>query len=473
MPLDNALPRCSPAADPRGGQVLIFATLTLTVMFGTLGLATDLGWNYFLKARVQTAADAAASAAAVYAAGNGDSCSPIGTVACGVAYTCAGTHPPTTSLQAGCLYGTADGPPILTATMVENNAAHPPASLSGVSPTMWIQATVTASNSNHFLFLSGFHTASILASSIAGISTTGSGGNGSCLYALSSSGTGITDSGSGAITTSCGIADNSGLTYSASGNIRANCTSPRTCPIYVNGAFSDTSSGNISSSTAIYTASGTVSGAHSGSINPGVTAGTTTVSDPFAGVTPPTVGPCTTTNYVYASSSNAALTPGVYCGGMQFAGSGKVTFAAGTYIINGTDANGKSFDYGGSGSLDGSAGVTFFITGKNGYSAGPVSVAGSGDTLAAPASGSLMGLLFYQDPSVTYATANSYSGSGNVTGSLYFPNTTLNYSGSGSALSQALVANKLVFSGSGNFTQDTTGTLTGINRSVTTVSLLQ
>jgi Putative Flp pilus-assembly TadE/G-like len=470
MPLLHARTRASAAGNPRGGQALIFATLTLTVMFGTLGLATDLGWNYFLKARVQTAADAAASAAAVFAAGNSDTCS---TVTCGVAYTCAGTTPPTTSLQAGCLYGTADGPPILTATMIENNAAHPPSGLTGVSPTMWVQATVTASNSNHFLFLSGFHTASILASSIAGVATTGSGGNGSCLYALSSSGTGITDGGSGVITTSCGIADNGGLSYAASGNIRANCTSPHTCPIYVNGVFSDTSSGNISSSTAIYTASGTVTGSHSGSITPGVTAGTTTVTDPFANVTPPTVGPCTATNYSYTGSGPVSLTPGVYCGGMQFAGSGRVTFAAGTYIINGTDGNGKSFDYGGSGSLDGSAGVTFFVTGKNGYTAGPVAVAGSGDTLAAPASGSLMGLLFYQDPSVTYAGANSYSGSGNVTGSMYFPTTTLNYSGSGNALAQALVANKLVFTGSGNFTQDTTGTLTGINRSVTTVSLIQ
>ncbi len=468
MKLLNARPKCSPAVDPRGGQAIILASLTMTVMFGTLGLATDLGWNYFLKTRVQTAADAAASAAAVYAAANGDTCS---TVTCGVTYTCVGTTPPTTSLMAGCLYATVDGPPILTATVIENNAAHPPAGLSGVVPTMWVKATVTASNSNHFLYLSGFHTASILASSIAGVSTTGSGGNGSCLYALSSSGTGITDSGSGAITTSCGISDNSDLSYSASGNIKALCTNPATCPIYINGNFSDNSSGNISSSTAIHVG-GTVSGSHSGSINPAVTAGTTAVTDPFANVTPPTVGACTSTNYVYSSATNIALTPGVYCGGLSLAGSGNVTFAAGTYIINGTDAAGKSFDYTGSGGLDGTAGVTFFITGKNGYNAGPISLSGSGN-FSAPSSGPYQGLLFYQDPGVSYATANSYSGSGNVTGSFYFKTTTLNYSGSGNARSQALVANKIVFTGSGNFTQDTTGTLTGINRSTTTASLLQ
>ena len=165
-------------------------------------------------------------------------------------YLC-GNHPPTTSLMAGCLYGTADGPPILTATIIENNAAHPPAGLSGVSPTMWVKATVTASNSNHFLYLSGFHTASILASSTAGVATTGSGGNGSCLYAFSSSGTGITDGGSGAITTSCGIADNGDLTLFGVGQHKGDLHKPGTCPIYVNGDFSDTSSGNVSSSTAI------------------------------------------------------------------------------------------------------------------------------------------------------------------------------------------------------------------------------
>lgn len=468
MPHLTTIRRSPATADPRGGQALILASLTMTIMFGTLGFAADLGWNYFLKTRVQTAADAGASAAAVYAAAHSDTCS---TVTCGVSYTCIGAAT-SNSLTSGCFYATADGPPVLTATMIENNAAHPPAGLTGVAPTMWIKATVTASNSNHFLFLSGFHTASIQASSIAGITTTASSGNGSCIIALSSSGTGISVSGSGTVSTTCGIADNSDFSYSASGNVTARCTSPATCPIYVNGNFSDTGSGNISSSTSI-NVGGTVSGFHSGSISPAVTTGTTTVNDPFYNkVTTPTVGACTTTGYKYASSTDTVISPGVYCGGMQFAGSGKVTFSAGTYIINGTDSNGYSFDYGGSGALDGTAGVTFFITGKGGLSAGPINLSGSGN-FTAPSSGPYEGLLFFQDPGVSYANPNKYSGSGNVTGSFYFRLSTLNYSGSGNALAQALVANQINFTGSGNFTQDTTGTLTGINKSTTTVSLVQ
>jgi hypothetical protein len=83
--------------------------------------------------------------------------------------------------------------------------------------------------------------------------------------------------------------------------------------------------------------------------------------------------------------------------------------------------------------------------------------------------------LFYQDRSLSppYTTANSYSGSGNVTGSFYFPTTSLSYSGSGNASYTALVANKITLSGSGNFTfkKDTTGQYTGLVR--TTSSLIQ
>src|SRR5579859_1302832 len=101
-----------------GGQALIMAVFSLTVLFAATGFVVDLGWAYFMKTRVQTAADAAASAAAVYAKENGDTC---GTVTCGTAYTCAGVYPPTNSLQAGCLYASTDGPPTFTASLIENN----------------------------------------------------------------------------------------------------------------------------------------------------------------------------------------------------------------------------------------------------------------------------------------------------------------------------------------------------------------
>jgi len=435
-------------------------------MFSALGLSVDLGWAYFLKQRVQTAADAAASAAAKYAMDHSDACG-VGGVTCGTTYTCAGVTPPTNSLQEGCLFATADGPPVLSANMYEYDAAHPPSNLSGVTPSMWVQATVSASSPNVFLFVSGFKTSSISANAIGGTMQAGSAGN--CIYALSAANPAITASGSGNITTTCGIMDNGGLTFTGSGNIDAD---PQ---ILVNGNFKSSGSGNISvtatpQSNARLQVGGTYKQNGSGNVSPAYTSGTTAITDPFATLTPPSVGACNFTNYSFSGSGNTTLNPGVYCGGIKISGSGNVTFNSGVYIVNGGQGA-NSFAYSGSGNLTG-ANVMFFITGQNGYSAMPIQISGSGNlTFSAQSSGTYMGLLFYQDPTVTYGATNTYSGSGNVTGSFYFPTTNLSYSGSGNALAQALVAQTISFTGSGNFTRDLTGKLTGMVK--TSAALLQ
>jgi hypothetical protein len=273
------------------------------------------------------------------------------------------------------------------------------------------------------------------------------------------------DSGSGTISAACGIADAGGFSYSGSGNISAT-------QISVNGNFGDSGAGNISATSQIQVG-GAYSNTGSGSVSPTPTAGTSTITDPFSNVTPPPVGACTYTAPAYpaviSDASDHTLSPGVYCGGLSISGSGTITFNPGTYILNGGSA-GHSFSYSGSGNLSGS-GVTFFITGKSAYTAQPISISGSGLTFSAPSSGPYQGLLFYQDPSVTYAGTNSYSGSGNVTGSFYFPKTNLSYSGSGSALAQGLVAQTITFTGSASIAKDTTGQYTGLTKSA--ASLLQ
>lgn len=424
-------------------------------MFSVMGLAVDLGWAYFIKERVQTAADAAAIAAAVYALNNNDSC---GTVTCGVSYTCAGVTPPTNALQSGCLYATTDGPPVLSTTMIENNGSNLPAGLTGVAPSMWIKATASASNSNMFLFLSGFHTSAINAQSVAGFTKTAGG----CIYALSNSGVSLSNAGNPTITSTCGIYDNGGFNFGGSGSLS-------TTQLLVNGDFSFNGSGSVTASSKIQVG-GAYSKTGSGTVSPMHTIGTSRIADPFAGTIPPTVGACDYTDTKITGSSPTTLSPGVYCGGLDIEGSGGVTFNTGTYIINGGKA-GVSFKYNGSGDLNGTN-VTFFITGRNGYTAKPISVSGSGNmNFSAPSSGTWMGLLFYQDPGVTYAGTNSFSGSGTVTGTLYFPTTNLSYSGSTTAEATALVASQISLVGSSSFLQDTTGQLTGVFN--TRVSLLQ
>ena len=50
--------------DGREGQILVFATLNLFLLFSLVGLALDLGWSYFKKEQAQSAADGAALSAA-------------------------------------------------------------------------------------------------------------------------------------------------------------------------------------------------------------------------------------------------------------------------------------------------------------------------------------------------------------------------------------------------------------------------
>ncbi len=133
--------------------------------------------SYYTKSQVQTAADAATSAAAIYAYNGGinsDSLRHNHLPRC--TYTCAGVTPPTNALQAGCLYATADAPAGATVTMIENDGAHPPSGMTGNTPGMWIQATVTTSHNNSFLYWAGFHTASVLGQSIGGFTTIQPGG---------------------------------------------------------------------------------------------------------------------------------------------------------------------------------------------------------------------------------------------------------------------------------------------------------
>lgn len=415
----------------RGGQALILASLSLMLLFSVMGLSIDLGWAYYLKTRVQTAADAAATAAAVYAKNAGDTC---GTVSCGTAYTCVGTSPPTTSLEAGCLYATSDSPPAYTATMLENNTVPP--GVTGNTPSLWIEATVSTTAHNLFLFWSGFQSASIAARAIAGVTTIPAG---SCVYVLDPSATGAYSmTGSGSVSTS-------------------------NCAIYVDSSASKalkmTGSGSITGTVNIvggYNVTG------SGSITPSPTTGVASTPDPLASVPEPTFSGCNFTNFTATGSSPVALTPGVYCGGISITGSGAVTMQSnGIYIMNG-----GGFSMTGSGSLTGSQ-VMIYNTAVGSYTIGAISFTGSGTiTLSAQTSGNYQGIVFFQDRSYSKAASVTGSSSSVITGTLYFPAAALTYTGSGSAQYTAIIADTLSMTGSSSFKNDTTGTYTGLAKTM-------
>src|SRR5580700_9095828 len=114
--------------DRRAGQMALFMTLSVFLLFSLIGLSADLGISYSIKVVAQAAADSAATAAAVYASKNGEACGSG--LTCNSTYTCLSppTSPPTSAFMAGCLYAQANGftnTGSQTVTMIANNTAVP------------------------------------------------------------------------------------------------------------------------------------------------------------------------------------------------------------------------------------------------------------------------------------------------------------------------------------------------------------
>ncbi len=441
----------------RGGQAVVLAALTVSLLFGCVGFALDLGWDYFLKSRLQTAADSAASAAMVYAIGAGDSCT---TITCGVSYSCAGVTPPTNSLQAGCLYATVDGPPVLAASMIENDDAHPPSGLTGNTlVTMWIKATVTTANNHYFLYLAGFHSSSILASAIAGTATVPAG---ACIYALSPTASqAVTITGTSSITTSsCGVSINSNASDA----------------LYLYGSpyLLATGGGQIK-----------VNGGDSISVgahplpdpSPAPLLHNGPVSDPLASLSLPTYSGCThtttgsgtssATNYSLDHANTATMGPGVYCGGINVDGTAVLTLTPGVYIMNG-----GGFTVSHQGTVNATS-VMIYNTATGGETAGGVSIVGNATVnLTAPDSGTYQGIAFFQDRSLSNAATIANSATGIITGTYYFYDAPFSFTGNtATAVTAAFVASTITIAGSSTLNADVTGSVTGLAR--TTSVLIQ
>jgi len=443
--------------------MMIFMTLSLFFLFSCIGLSVDLGYSYFIKVFAQAAADSAALAAASYASTNGAVCTT--NVACNSTYSCpASLTTATTAFQAGCLYAQANGfvnTGNQSVSFIANNTSAPNETLTTTG--LWIQANVAQTVSHLFLYMSGFHSGSVAAQSVAGV--TGSP-NSSCVFVLSpSAADAVSVTGNSFLTTSgCGV------------NVKSNSSTA----INVTGssAIKATSGGQLSVVGTANCASFPSGGGNGCSPTPVTVA---TVTDPLAGkLTAPTVPTtCGQTNYNPTGSPtiNPTYTPagvlssgGVYCGGITVGGVAHLTMNPGIYIMNG-----GGFNIGASGTVTGS-GVTIFLTGQNGYVAAGMQLSGSAvTTLSAPTSGPYQGILFYQDPGATYGAGNAQSASAvlNATGTFYFPTTSLTLSGNVSASKIAIIAWTLTIAGSSTFNEDTSGAFTGTALQTQTPGLIE
>jgi hypothetical protein len=187
------------------------------------------------------------------------------------------------------------------------------------------------------------------------------------------------------------------------------------------------------------------------SISPLPTTGAASVKDPLANLPAPSVGACNYTNYSVSGGATKTLSPGVYCNGISVNGGADVVFNPGTYILEG-----GGLQLSGGCTVSG-AGVTFYNTAGSGYGYGAVSFSGgTHDVLSAPTTGSLAGILFFQDRNIASPAASSFSGGASaiLNGALYFPTSTLSYSGGTGTAYTILISKKISFSGGAALNND-------------------
>jgi hypothetical protein len=163
-------------------------------------------------------------------------------------------------------------------------------------------------------------------------------------------------------------------------------------------------------------------------VSPKPVTGIAPVKDPLAHLQAPSIGSCDHTNYSLGPIGIGTLYPGVYCGGITITGLAILHLQPGTYVIRGGGLNVLG------GSVMTGTGVTFYLTGDSTYPYGGVNILGATvNSLVAPTSGAMEGILFFQDRNISGATAaanpNTIVGASlaRYEGTFYFPTTKLNY----------------------------------------------
>jgi len=184
-----------------------------------------------------------------------------------------------------------------------------------------------------------------------------------------------------------------------------------------------------------YSATGNVT------LTPKPKTGVIAASDPLAYLVEPTVGACAHTSFSLSgitgsSGSPYQLYPGTYCGGISVKGDSWLNFNAGTYVLAGGGMTIKGIS-----SMTGT-GVTFYnTTGTGGY--GAITLSGNSTVnFSAPTSGSLAGILFFQDRSIPSGAAGSTitgNSSSTFNGAIYFATTAVTFSGNSAVNGYSIV----------------------------------
>ena len=426
------------------GQALLLVTISLSVLFGLLGLAVDVGWSYYRQGSAQAAADAA-----VLAATQAVAASPLSSFTCGTnpvwcgspegtATACPATAPTTmtTAYNNACAMAAQNG--FVTSgkqqVTIQADTTGSAPTAPGAAVSYWVTARVTEKPLQFFGGMIGA-AMNVTARSTAGI--VNGGGAGGCIYVLDPHAQDAFEASNNAqITTGCGIYVNSD----------GKATNPAKEAMYVTG------SAKVSVTSGTINVDGSElednNGSHAGTLNQNMGS---TVADPLASLPTPTVGTCLPSPAGQMSAwQSTPYTPsaGTYCNGFNLSNGMGAVMGPGVYIINGGTFSIQS------GPLTASGGVMVFLT--NGAT---MSIAnGTNVTLSSQSSGTYQGILFYSDRNYTPGGSNVAGGATmKLTGSLYFPTSTLTVdNGTNTAGSNmAIVADKLSFAGGANFLAST------------------
>jgi hypothetical protein len=463
------------------GQAALFMTMTLTVSMGLIGLVVDEGWGYWRQEACLTAAQSAVSAGIMYAMKNNatwppSTCTAASTIVCQSTPTACPTNvtlpaTPTTDVQAACYYAQQNG---FTASGKQNmtiaaNTGNPP-TVSGVATTYYITARAVEKIPLTFLSAIAGRTSNLVSAraTAAIVSTTG----GSCVYVLDRTGSLALNASNGiTVQSQCGFWINSSSATALSVVGGSQLQALDSTAIDLVGGYTNANGGSISP-TPTHSSAATdpflsknvplqrsVTGAHTYSCSYGSSGGCAhTGTATYA---------CDYTNFSQTSwVSMVTMSPGVYCGGINIGNVNAVTFNPGVYILDGGGMN-----LGGSGGISGGvtgSGVSFFNTGTASTYKYINIANGVNPTLSAPTTGSMQGMLFYQDPSLSLAvngtTTSTFAGGSslNLSGSLYFPTTAINWSNGTNTTtgSVGMVVYDVTFTGGAYFKQDTTGITT-------------
>ena len=429
----NALRPFEALAGDRRGVTAVLTGLSLTLLFGCAGIATDIA-NWLNATRgMQAAADQAAYSAALAAGTNGCSSTTATTQATGVAAA----------------RGYTNG--------VNNTTVRITCSSSTSQFTIKISQKQPMWFANLFLRTAPTAAAKATAQLASRVSDV-------CVLALDGTNVAAAQIGSDADITSlggnttlnlhCGIGvDSSSLqAFAVGGSASVTATD-----IYIVGDDQGSPSGSASLTTSP-TANNILK------YQPPIV-------DPYLDRTVPTLTSCDHSNY--APPGGSTLNPGVYCGGLTLGSSGgghgdTYTLNPGVYYIAGSTltinasanvtANGVTFVLTG-GTI---AGTTYsYATAKiNGGST--LSLTATNATLTPTVSSNFYGLAIFQDRAAPFAS-NSTCGNGNaqnklnggsgqlITGALYFPNQSVCFTGNSSTTGAGqctqLIARTLDFTG--------------------------